>query len=612
MEPAELRRRRDALQLSQAELARAIGVTRNTVARWERGELTVGHPALLAAALDQLRAPLASAEPAPLCRGAQNPARPLPAELTSFIGREQLLTELERLLSPDAPQCRLLTLTGPGGTGKTRVALRVAAAVRDRFEDGVCFVDLAPISDVRLVASSIARALGVPDSASQSPVESVKNFLANRQMLLVLDNFEQVLGAASELPEVLGACPRLEVLVTSRAALRVSGEQEMAVAPLALPAPPRSWGARSASTRDPGDCESVRLFVERARAVNVDLALSADNAAAIVQICLRLDGLPLAIELAAARIRLLDAPALLARLELRLPLLTDSARDLPARQQTLRNTIAWSYDLLDPSEQALFRTVASFVGGCTLEAAAAVSPRDTDVLDEADSLVAKSLVRSIVVAAGQPRLTMLETTREFGLEQLAVTGELETLGRRHAEYFLALAERAAPELWGPSASIWLDRLAAEHDNMREALAWGVGCCEPIGPEIALRLAGALARYWWTRSYFAEGLEWLAQTLAAAPQRSRARVTALHGAGWLAHFRQDSSTARALLEKSLTIAREVNDQWSVAWVLHCLGRVAYFDGDHDGARALGEQSLAVAEALVQIGGGLPGDEVGRLG
>lgn len=267
--------------------------------------------------------------------------------------------------------------------------------------------------------------------------------------------------------------------------------------------------------------------------MKADFSLTPETAQAVAEICIRLDGLPLAIELAAARIRLLDAPALLARLERRLPLLTDGARDLPARQQTLRNTIAWSYDLLDPTEQALARTVAVFVGGCTLEAAQAVFPDEVDVLDSAESLVAKSLVRSVVAAPGQTRLTMLETTREFALEQSLVTGELDTLRRRHAEYYLTMAEQAESELWGPTASDWLDLLAAEHDNMRAALEWGLSEGGPIGGELALRLAGALARYWWTRSYLVEGQHWLTRALASTRDRSAARMKALTGpGGWL--------------------------------------------------------------------------------
>jgi predicted ATPase/DNA-binding CsgD family transcriptional regulator len=544
----------------------------------------------------------------------------LPVELTSFIGRERMLADIRRLLGSASAGCRLLTLTGPGGSGKTRLALQAAAAVRERFDDGVCFVALAPISDPTLVAATIAQTVGVRDAGLLAPLDGLKTYLCDRHLLLVLDNFEQVLGAATDVTELLSACPRLQVLVTSRAALRVSGERELVVAPLELP------GRVAATAGGRGDdgarrCESVRLFVERARAVNADFALTHETAPAVAEICLRLDGLPLAIELAAARSRLLPPQAMLARLERRLQFLTGGARDLPTRQQTLRNTIAWSYDLLDPREQALFRTVAVFVGGCTLEAAQAVSGEppaapgagppapdqfEVDTLDVADSLAAKSLLRPVVAASGEVRLNMLETTREFGLEQLAWSGELETLRRRHARYFLALAEHAEPELWGPASGLWLERLEAERDNIRAALDWCLSSGGEANVGTALRLAGALAHFWWTRGPFGEGRQWLARALepparagaprADAPERLAARMKALHGAGWLAHFQHDTAAARAALEESLAIAHELDDRRTVAWVLHVLGRVAYFDGDHVVARELAERSLAIAEDL----------------
>ena len=373
-------------------------------------------------------------------------------------------------------------------------------------------------------------------------------------------------------------------MVTSRAALRLSAERELLVPPLLLPDP-----ARDVANRGPGhtalsDCESVRLFVERAQAVNGQFALTDDNAAAVAEICRRLDGLPLAIELAAARTRLLEPQAMLARLEHRLHFLTGGAHDLPDRQQTLRKTIAWSYDLLDPPEQMLFRRLAVFVGGCTLDAANAVCAIEIDLFDAADSLATKSLVHPVQAAPGEVRLSMFETIREFGLEQLAWTGELEAQRRRHAEYFLELAEQAEPELWGPAASTWHARLDAEHDNLRAALEWGLTAGDDTGGVLALRLAGALARFWWTRTYHSEGRHWLTRALANAPAWSAARMKALHGAAWLAHMLHDSIGARVLLEESLAIARELMDRWTEAWVLHVLGRVAYFDGDHARPRA----------------------------
>ena len=520
----------------------------------------------------------------------------LRAELTSFVGRRQLVADLMRLLGPESGACRLVTLTGPGGSGKSRVALQVAAALMERFEDGACLVELAPITDPHLVATTIARAVGVRDAGGLIALEGLKSHLRDRQVLLVLDNFEQVLAAAPHIPELLSACRRLQILVTSRSALRVSGEWEVAVEPLELPCPAPRFASESRNALAQNACESVQLFVDRARAVNSNFTLTNANADVVGEICCRLDGLPLAIELAAARSRWLDPHALLSRLDHRLQFLTGGARDLPARQQTLRNTIAWSYDLLDEYEQCAFRALSVFVGGCTLDAAQTVQGSERDTFDLIDSLVSKSLVRSVGAAPGEVRIGMLETAREFGLEQLAWRSELDVLRSRHARYFLALAEQAEPELWGPDAGVWLSRLEAEHDNMRAAMEWGLTLGAETGTTIALRLAGALAPFWWTRGPFGEGLKWLTRALEHSPGRSTARMKALYGAGWLAHFLHHSSEARVMLEESLSIARELADDWAVAWVLHVLGRVAYFDGDHVRARDLATQSLALAEQL----------------
>ena len=342
----------------------------------------------------------------------------------------------------------------------------------------------------------------------------------------------------------------------------------------------------------------MRLFVERAQGVKADFVLGPENAPAVAAICQRVDGLPLAIELAAARVRLLDPPAILARLAHRLQLLTGGARDLPARQQTLRNTIAWSHDLLAGPEQALFRRLAVFVGGCTMAAAEAVCEGESDVLDGVDSLAAQSLVQCVRAIAGDGRFVMLETIREFGLERLAESGELSARRRRHAEYYLTLAEEAEAGLRGPDARAWLERLEAEHDNLRAALEWSLagGVDEAAGCEVSLRLGGALAWFWHLRGYAGEGRRWLARALAAAPAPSAARVKALCGAGVLAHFQRDSAAARTSLEQGLGLAAERGDRWATAWALHLLGRVAYFDGDARTARSFGERSLALARDL----------------
>jgi predicted ATPase len=329
------------------------------------------------------------------------------------------------------------------------------------------------------------------------------------------------------------------------------GERELAVPPLDLP----TRSSAHATAQSLRDCESVQLFVERAAAVKTAFALSNETAPIIAEICRRLDGLPLAIELAAARLRLLDPDALRSRLDHRLQLLTGGARDLPGRQQTLPSTIAWSYDLLDEDERALFCAMSVFSGGASLDAAASVCLRDCSILDCAESLVSKSLLRSAVEVPGDLRVTMLETTREFGLEQLAWAGELEACRRRHASYFLALAERAEPELWGPDAALWHARLELEQDNLRTVLDWALSASADPDRVLGVRLAAALVRFWWTRSHHTEGLQWLVRALAVASPHSAIRMKALHGAAWLAHMLHESASAQVFLEESLEIARE---------------------------------------------------------
>ena len=390
-----LRRERRALGLTQAELAERAQLSERAISDMERGLKTPHRTTLrlLAEGMELSPEQVAALEAARQMR--RQPSGPghaplqhdLPVPRTSFVGRERVLADVRRLIGSTTTGARLLTLTGPGGTGKTRVALEAARAMLDDYPDGVHFVRLASIADARLVATTIALALGVAGEGRQPPLEVLKNYLRDRRVLLVLDNFEQVLGAAVDIAELLSACPRLHVLVTSRAPLRLLGEQELAVPPLGLP------DAADDASSAPAASEAVRLFVERASAVKPDFALTEENAVAVAEICRRLDGLPLAIELAAARSRLLAPRSMLGPLERRLQLLTGGARDAPARQQTLRNTIAWSYDLLEPDEQALFRRLAVFVGGCSLEAAASVCDQG-QILDLVDSLVAKSLLRT--------------------------------------------------------------------------------------------------------------------------------------------------------------------------------------------------------------------------
>jgi predicted ATPase/DNA-binding CsgD family transcriptional regulator/transcriptional regulator with XRE-family HTH domain len=618
-----LQRYRVAAGLSQKALAERAGLSRRGIADLERGARRLPHPATVlrlaealnldaadrAAWLAKPRA-LAAADPTVALEDQTNNRRAanlavdlasfvgrpneLPSARTSFVGRQQLLADLRRRLCPPAPDGRLLTLTGPGGTGKTRLAVEAAEAVRDHYPHGVCFVGLAPITDPHLVASTIAQVLGVPDSLRLPALERIKRYLRDRHVLLILDNFEQVLGAATDIGELVDVCAYLQVIVTSRAPLRLLAEKELAVPPLALP------GARGGAFGELEQCESVRLFVERARAVNADFGLTEHNASEVADICRRLDGLPLAIELAAARTRLLDTQAMLMRLERRLPFLIGGALDAPPRQQTLRNTITWSYDLLVAKEQAAFRLLAAFVGGASLDAARAVCAPvlgndEGEMIDLVDSLVAKNLLRTVTAGPGEVRVTMLETIREFGLEQLASSGKLDPARRRHAAYFLAFARQAERGLAGPAARAWLDRLEVEHDNLRAALEWSLSGPAQAG-EIAQDMAGVLTRFWWLAGHFGEGRRWLTRALAAAPAASEARMRALHGAGWLAHFQRDSATARRLLQESLAIAEQREDRWWQAWVLHALGRVAYFEYQAAAARDFGERSLAIAEQL----------------
>lgn len=519
----------------------------------------------------------------------------LPAQPTPLVGREREVAEVCALLG--RPELRLLTLTGPGGTGKTRLGLQAAAELLEAFDDGVYFVPLAPVSDAGLVAESIAQAVGLRQSADQPLTESLKAALAPASMLLVLDNFEQVLAAAPLVAGLLAAAPRLKALVTSRSALHLSGEHEYQVQPLALP------DSRRLPPLDRlTQYESVRLFIERAQAARSDFAVTNENAPTVAEICHRLDGLPLAIELAAARIRLLPPQAMLARLDSRLRLLTGGPRDLPARQRTLRGTIDWSYGLLDSGEQQLFARLAVFAGGCALDAAESVCDAggelETDVLDGLSSLVDKSLVRTREGPDGEPRFVMLETIQEYARERLRVGGEEGALRRRHAEHYLSLAERAEPELTGRNQAPWLDRLEAEHDNLRAALGWSLE--QPDG-ERALRLAGALWRLWYSRGYLSEGRRWLEAALdrdgtGGAPAPPPVRAKALYGAGMLAWDQGSYARAVELIEESLALRRRTGDSWGIAQSLNALGLVMTFRGEYEAATRLYEESLALKREL----------------
>jgi predicted ATPase/DNA-binding XRE family transcriptional regulator len=605
-----LRRRRKALDLTQEEVARQVGCALITIQKIEADERRPSRQmahllaGVLAIAAEEQEAFIQAARgerpTTHLPLAAQPVAAPpgnLPTPPNAFVGRQKELREVVERLDNG----RLLTLTGPGGTGKTRLALQVAATQQTRFPDGVYFISLAQLRQPEQLAQAMAHTLAIVTPDPAGPIQLLKRHLLARRLLLLLDNFEHLLAAAPLVGELLAAAPHLSVLATSREPLGIYGEQEYPVPPLTLPdvRRPELWPLLP-------QAEAVALFLQRAQAVKPDFHLTAANALIIAEICRQVDGLPLALELAAARVKFLTPEALLRRLSQRLATLTGGPHDLPAHQRTLRDTIQWSYDLLDEAEQQLFCRLAFFAGGFTAEAAAAVAGRPetaSAILDSLTSLVNKSLLQQ-VETDDQVRFAMLETIREFALEQLMTSGEATAVRQRHLAYYTSLAETAEPHVFGADQSTWLDRLEAEQANLRAALQWSLAVEEGgegsgergAAVNLGLRLAGTLGWYWHWRGHWQEGRQWLESALGRPAMSPLRRARLLCAAGLMAWAQDDYDLARTWLSEGESLARPAEQPWIRAHILGLLGLALLYQEAYDQAEPWLAESLALFRHL----------------
>lgn len=600
-----LKQRRKALDLTQEALAEQVGCSVDTVRKLERDARRPSRS--MAERLAQaLQVPGEQQEqfirrarrelrddrivqvgslPVP----ARYPPHNLPIQLSSFVGREDERARVAHLLS----EVRLLTLTGVAGSGKTRLALQVAADLLGAFADGIYFVALASISDPSLLPSTITHTLGLRENAAHSPLDSLKATLRDRQLLLVLDNFEHLLPSAPLVLELLQSAAGLKVLITSREPLHLYGEVEFPLPPLPIPDLDQHPSFEALA-----GYPSVMLFIDRTRAVKPDFVLNEENARAIAELCVRLDGLPLAIELAAARIKLFSPQAMLGRLSNRFLWLRSGASLLPTRHQTLRNAIDWSYNLLEAGERRLFERLSAFVGGCSIEAVEAICETNADlslnVLEGLASLVDKNLIVQDEGVKGEPRFWMIETIREYAQERLAASAEAAPIQKRHFDYFSKLTETAEVQRRGAEEGRWLDRLEIEHDNLRAALRHGL----ERGDAATLQLAARLEWFWSVRGYLSEGSKWMDRVLAACQNvASPLRAKALLAAENLAQMRGDYASKRRYAEEHLELSRSADDRAGIAWALHSLGDVARdLEGDFEQAAALLHESVTLFREL----------------